>query len=255
MNAHRYPMPRLLTFLLAFALAFGVQTAVAQESPSPAETSDQGSSGGGGDNLALAVNTKDNSSVVRFAFQVRRVMNGVVDQTNAAVAVASCENCTTIAVAIQIVMVVNDADTVTPTNLALAYNIECTSCETLASAYQYVFTTEGAVRFTTEGWRTLVDIRNQIRELLKSDDLDIFAIQAELDLLMEQVGEVVATQLAPAPGPEVQEGTGEDVTTEGDGTVESETGSTPSPEAPTEEDPQTPEPETTEEEVSPSPSS
>ena len=254
MNAHGHPVPRLLTFLLAFVLAFGVQTAVAQEAPSPSETSDQGSSGGGGDNLALAVNTKDNSSVVRFAFQVRRVMNGVVDQTNAAVAVASCENCTTVAVAIQIVMVVNDADVVTPTNLALAYNIQCTSCETLASAYQYVFSTDGAVRFTTDGWRTLVDIRNQVHELLRGDDLDIASIQAELDVLMEQLSEVVTTQLEPAPGPSVDGGTGEEETTEGEGTVDGEAGSTPSPEAPTEDSP-SPEPDPAEEEASPSPSS
>src|SRR5688500_9396907 len=121
---------RLLSFNVAVGLLF-VQPAFAQESPTPQETAaEQGgsTSGGGGGNTAVAVNTKDDSSVVKFAFQVRRVMNGVVDDSNAAAAVSSCENCTTIAVAIQRVMVMNDPDVVSPTNLAIAMNIECTSC-------------------------------------------------------------------------------------------------------------------------------
>jgi hypothetical protein len=35
------------------------------------------------DNVAVAVNTKDGSSVFRLSFSVRRVMDGTVDQTNA----------------------------------------------------------------------------------------------------------------------------------------------------------------------------
>ena len=248
-------VPRIFTLLLVLTLFFGGQSAYAQETPAPESTnSNEGSGGGGGDNLALAVNTKDNSSVVKFAFQVRRVMNGVVDQTNAAVAVASCESCTTIAVAIQIVMVVNDADSVTPTNLALAYNVGCTSCETLASAYQYVFSTDGAVRFTTEGWRALVDIRNQIRDLLKDDTLSIETIQAELDALMAQVEEIVSTQLEPAPGSSTDEGTENHGAPDDGGDIEENATTTPAPEE-TADEASTPEPEPTEEEASPSPSS
>lgn len=242
---------RLVAFLLAFGLSFGVQAALAQESPSP-DKSVAGANANGGDNLALAVNTKDDSSVVKFAFEVRRVMNEIVDNTNAAVAVASCDNCRTVAVAIQVVLIVNDPDVVSPTNLALAMNVECTSCETLASAYQYVFTTGGQVMFSTEGWRQIVEIRKAVRDLLKDESLEIQVLQAELDRLMDQLYAVLTNELRPAEEVLAEEGAVPAETTTptpaestSDGRADStDTGSSP-----------TPVPEATEEEPSPSPSS
>ena len=251
--------PRLLklaAFLLAFGLAFGAQPAFAQESPTPedAASEDSASTGeaNGGDNLAVAVNTKDDSSVVRFAFAVRRVMNEVVDNTNAAVAVSSCENCRTVAVAIQVVLIVNDPEVVSPTNLALALNLECTSCETLASAYQYVFTTGGQVMFSTEGWRQIVEIRKAVQDLLKDETLEIETLQAELEILTDQLYTVVSDELRPAEEVLAEEGAAPQETTTpapaetaNDASTETtETGSSP-----------TPEPAATEEEPSPTPSS
>ena len=80
------------------------------------------------DNAAVAVNQKDGSSLFKFAFDIRRVMNGVVDQGNAAVAYSSCEECQTVAVAIQLILIMSDPDVVSPENLALAINYECTLC-------------------------------------------------------------------------------------------------------------------------------
>jgi putative peptide zinc metalloprotease protein len=233
----------LVAFLLALGLVFGGQAAWAQESPSPEETTTAGSSANGGDNVALAVNTKDNTSIFKFAFEVRRVMNEVVDETNAAVAVASCENCQTVAVAIQIVLIVNDPDVVSPTNLALAMNVECTSCATLASAYQYVFTTGGQVVFSKEGWDALTDLRKQIHELLKDGWTDIGSLQAELDALAAQVREVVANELRPAEEVPTTEPTPEPSTAPN---PEETTTETTSP---------TPEPEPTDQDPSPSPTS
>lgn len=247
---------RFAAFVLAFGLSFGAQTAFAQESPSPEETV-AGGNANGGDNLALAVNTKDDSSVVKFAFEVRRVMNEVVDNTNAAVAVASCENCRTVAVAIQVVLIVNDPDVVSPTNLALALNVECTTCETLASAYQYVFTTGGQVMFSTEGWRQIVEIRKAVQDLLKDESLEIEVLQAELDAVMDQLYGVLTDELRPAEEVLAEEGASPEETstpapapttseepTSGDSADSTDTGSSP-----------TPDPAATEEEPSPSPSS
>ena len=119
---------RLLALLLALLLCL---PAIAV----PAAAQDGGN---GEDNVAQAVNQKDGSSVFDFAFEVRRVSSGVVDQTNAAVAYANCESCQTVAIAVQIVLVSGGADTITPTNVAIAINEECVSCQTLALAYQFV---------------------------------------------------------------------------------------------------------------------
>ena len=72
----------------------------------------------GGDNTAVAVNTKDGSSIFKVAFAIRHVMSDVVDQSNAAVAVSSCTDCQTVAVAIEIVLVESNASTVEPKNVA-----------------------------------------------------------------------------------------------------------------------------------------
>ena len=149
------------------------------------------------DNAAVAVNTKDGSSIFKFAFNIHHSMGDVVDNTNAAVAYASCEECTTIAVAIQVILVMGDPEVVTPTNLALALNYECTLCYTMASAYQFVLSTDGPVHFTAEGNQTIAELRNQLRELLKSG-ASIEEIAAQLDVIVDQLAEVLATQMVPA---------------------------------------------------------
>ncbi len=178
-------MRRLTVLLLAVLLAFAW--------PGAARAED----GGGGDNAAVAINTKDGSSLFRFAFKIRRVAGDVVDQQNVAFAYASCTSCETTAIAIQIVLAIGDPETVTPTNLSVAINEECSLCETFASAYQFVIGTGGPVRFTAEGNKAIAEIRRAIRELadpaLTPADRD-----AQLDALMDRLAEVLRTELVPA---------------------------------------------------------
>jgi putative peptide zinc metalloprotease protein len=119
----------------------------------------------GDDNTAVAVNTQDGATVFRVAFSIRRVADGVVDQTNTAAALASCTDCRTIALAFQVVLVKGDADYVAPENTAIAYNEQCAECFTYASATQLVFGYDGPVRLTAEGWRRLVALQRSLREL------------------------------------------------------------------------------------------
>jgi putative peptide zinc metalloprotease protein len=158
--------------------------------------------GASGDTTAVAINTRDGSSIFRLAFGIRRTMQEVVDETNAAVAVASCDSCQTVAVAVQVVLIMSDPDVVTPTNLALALNEECTSCDTLASAYQYVTTTGGVVRFDAEGNRELAEIRVAFRDLSRQTDLSIEEIQAQVDPLVERLYAVVNDHLVSVGPPE-----------------------------------------------------
>lgn len=156
-------------------------------------------------NTAVAVNDKNGSSIFDVAFQIRRVSSGVVDQTNAAVAYASCEACQTVAVAIQIVLVSGPADTITPTNLAIAINEQCTTCQTMALAYQYVFGTGDIIGFTPEGQRRLNEIRKALRELSRSD-LTLEEIRVQLVDLTGQIADVLATEIV-VRGP--QDGSGQ----------------------------------------------
>ena len=146
------------------------------------------------DNAAVAINTKDGSNIIRIAFKIERVMHDTVTTSNAAVAVASCSACQTVAIAIDVVFVMSDPSVYTPTNLALAYNVNCTDCNTLADAYQFVMTTGGAVHLTPEGSKEIADIRHQL-EALRHSDANIFEIQAQVDALMGQLQQVLSTQV------------------------------------------------------------
>ena len=177
-------MKKLVLFLLAFAVAVAFGAA----RPDIAHAS--------GDNAAVAINTKDGSSVFRLAFSIRRVAGDVVDNTNAAVAYSNCEGCKSVAIAVQIVLVTGNPSVVTPTNLALAVNYECTLCETFAAAYQFVIGGNGQLTFTPEGLRELNAIRHELGRL-KKEDLSTAELKARVDELMNRLKSVLETQLVP----------------------------------------------------------
>jgi putative peptide zinc metalloprotease protein len=151
----------------------------------------------GGDNVVVAVNTKDGTFVYRVSLRIQRSHGEVVDDANAAVAVASCNSCQTVAVAIQALLVLGDPSTMTPENLAFASNLECSFCQTLASAYQYVFTTGGPAHLTAEGNRAVAAMRHELHEL-RHDGLTIDELQARVDAIASSLREVLLTELVPA---------------------------------------------------------
>ena len=156
-------------------------------------------------NDAVAVNTKDGSSLFKLAFSVKKV-SGDVDASNTAVAYASCSECRTVAAAIQVVLVEGSPDVETPTNVALAINYQCSECETLAAAYQFVFGDGVDVKLTPTGKQELHDVKKQLQDLQKnSDALTLQEIADRIAALASQVGDIVANNLVPtgqdaAPG-------------------------------------------------------
>jgi putative peptide zinc metalloprotease protein len=163
------------------------------------------------DNAAVAINTKDGTSIFRVAFKIARVNKEIVDNSNAAAAWSSCTDCQAIAAAFQIVLIFSDPDVVTPSNIALAVNWECTACVAFASAYQWVLTTDGPVHFTPEGNQLLAEVRKRLHELAQMDELTLEQLVAELEALAEIIRTVLANEMvsagpppepAPAPAPE-----------------------------------------------------
>jgi putative peptide zinc metalloprotease protein len=146
------------------------------------------------DNVSVAVNDKDGSSVFKLAFSIARVSGDVVDSSNVAVAYASCTDCQTVAIAIQVVLVTGDPSVVTPENVAIAINDACNLCDTLASAYQIVLGNGARVRFTDEGQRRIAAIRKRLHDLKKSD-LTIEQIQAEVAAAVADLKQVLTTEL------------------------------------------------------------
>lgn len=184
------------------------------------------------DSVAVAVNTRDGASVFRLAFHVTRVMGDVVDQGNAAVAVSSCTECETVALAFQIVLVMGDPEIVTPTNLALAYNQDCVSCTTYASATQLVLGTDGVVRFTVEGNRRLAELRQRLNRL-RTEELTLEQLNAEVEAVQAELRDILATELLPAGQPTTQTTTGTSTTSTTAGDSEGSTTTTPTTRPPT----------------------
>jgi putative peptide zinc metalloprotease protein len=172
---------RLVLLLLALAAVFGPGQALAD-------------SGSGGANSAIAINTKDNSSLFDFAFAIRHVLGDTVDQQNGAVAYASCNSCQTTAIAIEIVLVEGNPTTVSPTNVAIAENVSCTLCDTFATAYQFVIGTNGPVHFNVDGLRELHAIRQEIESWGKQG-LTNDQIRALLPDVIDRLKAVLANDL------------------------------------------------------------
>jgi putative peptide zinc metalloprotease protein len=174
---------RFLTIGLAAVFALGLSTGA----PTAAYA---------GDNAAIAVNTKDGTTVFKVAFAIRHVMGDVVDQTNGAVAYSSCTDCASVAVAFEIVLVEGDPSTVTPTNVAIAFNENCDTCVAVAEAYQFVLGTGGIVHFDSEGNRILSEIRRELHSLRK-EDLTLEQLQAKLDDIAARMADVLRNHLVP----------------------------------------------------------
>jgi putative peptide zinc metalloprotease protein len=152
------------------------------------------------DNSAVAINTKDGSSLFKFAFAIKRVAGDVVDEQNAAVSYASCTECQTVAIAIEIVLVTGDPSVVTPTNLAIALNDQCTLCVTVADAYQFVVSAPSGFSFSPHGMQQIRRIADEIRDLGKGD-LSAAEIQSRLEQLVQELRDVLVQELANASQP------------------------------------------------------
>lgn len=180
---------RLLATLTALALVAGLPAGTASAAQ---------------DTTAIAVNTRDGSSVFKLKFNIFQVNSDVVDNGNAAVAYASCELCQTVAISIQVLLVASDPSDFEPTNLALAFNESCSLCATLAGAYQFAIGIGERLKFTAEGRRQLAEIRTQLNDLRQSG-LSIVEIQDRVDGYMDQLAAVLDTELIgaqePAGGP------------------------------------------------------
>jgi putative peptide zinc metalloprotease protein len=174
----------LATVTVAATLSVGVATARAA----------------GGDTTVVAVNTKDGKFLYRVRLDLRRRNGDTVDTSNAAVAVASCDACETVAVSIQVLLVFSEPTTVTPENLALAMNVDCSFCQTLASAYQFLLETDGPVHLTANGNREVAHVRREL-ESIRTEGLSIWEIQARVDALANELAAVLATELVAAGRP------------------------------------------------------
>jgi hypothetical protein len=159
----------------------------------------QPSQGAGGDNVVLAYNEADHSSLPRSGLAVTTAAADVVETENLASARSSCVNCRTVAVAVQAVLITGSPSIVRPKNAAVAVNADCSGCQTFAAAYQYVVTTGGPAHLSADGHRQVGSIRAEIAALAASA-LSFEELDAQLDGAVSRLWRVIDDELVAAGG-------------------------------------------------------
>jgi hypothetical protein len=189
-GGHNMKRIRRLTVLpiLAFVLATGAPSAMAAA-----------------DNSAVAINQKDDTYVWRQAFKITRSNGDDVVESNGAAAVSQCERCRTAAVAFQVLIATGSASTVTPDNVAFAFNDGCFECATYAGAFQLIITPKTQIHFTESGNDEIDAIRAELQSVIAHaafdpsvEQIDIF--NAQVRSLFERLVTVVDGEMVRVGG-------------------------------------------------------
>ncbi|MFS4097241.1 hypothetical protein [Streptomyces sp. AF1A] len=140
---------------------------------------------------------------VRDSFTVRQfgTVNaaGVRNQANAVSAGCSADDhCRSVALSFQIVTIAGEHTHLNASNYSDAANKECTGCQTLAGAYQFVVSTPTAFRLDAATRRHLDDIHRRLDALTRST-LPAAELKTRADSLAAEVTAVLNNAVAHAP--------------------------------------------------------
>lgn len=124
--------------------------------------------GGGGKNLVNVVNQANYQLAVRGSIQLNRIPGPTVEPVNQALAYSSCVQCQTLGVALQVNLISRTANRITPQNVAIAINSECTGCYTVARAIQYVYQVDDPTQVPPE-----------VAAILREMDRELVAVGAD----------------------------------------------------------------------------
>ncbi len=151
------------------------------------------------ENVATATIEQDGGRAFDFAWDIAKQRGGVVDHANKAHAAARCIGCEATAIAFQIV-IASDAERVAPSNQAVALNLECTQCEVVAEARQFVRVVDAPVRLTGRGRSDLADVRDDLADL-EALDPPIDQLHQAIELQEARVREILGRELVTKADP------------------------------------------------------
>jgi len=145
---------------------------------------------GPGGNQAMAIVTRDGSTVYDVAFALVTASKDTVLNRNEAYAFASCTACTAVAISFQVVLVVGDAHVVAPQNVSAAVAYDCIRCITAAMAIQLVVTVPGDLDASAAD--QLAALWAKIREFSRHlSSLSLAQIRAQLEAYEKQIVAIV----------------------------------------------------------------
>ena len=154
------------------------------------------------------LNVEPDRSVNEQRWSLAEVSGGV-DASNKAVAVSSCEHCRTAAAAIEVVVVSNLVGPLDADNTAEAVNLDCSTCETWATAHQFVVASSRYVWLTAAGREQLDALRMRFERLELASSAD--ALAGEVATIAGAVQQVLDHELR-AEAPDAGAATGDPLT-------------------------------------------
>ncbi|MDQ2786162.1 MAG: hypothetical protein M3Y58_14305, partial [Chloroflexota bacterium] len=142
--------------------------------------------GGGSYNIVRVQNKTDNRLRVKAKIQLNHIPGDTVQPVNYAEAIGSCTTCQTFAVALQIDLRSRTATTVAPQNAAVALNIKCTGCTTVADAYQYVVPVDDPTQ-TPDNVKELINqMQRQLKAIAETPDITATDAEARINAVIGQ---------------------------------------------------------------------
>lgn len=121
--------------------------------------------------------------------ELRIVPGPSVAPANFAAAYASCSDCQTVAVALQIALYQKNASTVAPENVAIALNIECTRCWTVAHAIQFAVPVDDPNNPPENVRRLMREMERELRDI-STKDFSIPEADARINAVLGQFREL-----------------------------------------------------------------
>src|SRR5215213_8622875 len=91
-------------------------------------------SGGGGKNVVVVNNYQNGGTQIQGHVHLNRIPGPFAAPANIAIATSSCTQCQSLAVALQINVISKTAQFIGPENVAVASNVGCSECVTMAWA-------------------------------------------------------------------------------------------------------------------------
>lgn len=146
-------------------------------------------------NHVQVLNRQDGQLRTKGKIAVAEESDGVVDNTNTALALASCTDCRTAAAAIQVIILETQASDVQPGNAAVAVNAGCLRCMTFAYAHQVMLSPFHPVTISDAARGQLKELDRRLDALLAVPDTPFDVLDQQLDALAAQVESVVQAEI------------------------------------------------------------
>jgi hypothetical protein len=125
--------------------------------------------------------------------------------SNIALAVTDCVDCRATAIAVQVDLVSPAPAVLRATNVAVAINSGCASCDAIAAAFQYVVASEQRMTLSHAGRAAVRSIEQQLAALQATTQSPV-DVTAQVQALAGELGQVLAVDLVPDHGDDAGRG-------------------------------------------------